>query len=184
VHRVPPYVVFSDRTLHEMCRYFPVTLPDMRGISGVGDTKLERYGEEFVREIRKYRSENPDIPNSQRQPFDRACHGGERSKMKEKSETVEETYEYFKEGMSFEDVAKLRNLASPTIASHLERLIREGREIDMDRLVGPVKRKEIGDLFLSLGQWGLNAIVEHFNGAVTYEEARLVRAWLLRNTQE
>ena len=55
-HQVPPYVVFSDKTLHEMCRHYPVTLSDMRMISGVGDAKLERYGDDFITEIIKYRT--------------------------------------------------------------------------------------------------------------------------------
>jgi ATP-dependent DNA helicase RecQ len=54
-HQVPPYIIFSDRTLHEMCRHFPDTLSDMRGINGVGDVKLERYGEALVRAIKNYR---------------------------------------------------------------------------------------------------------------------------------
>ncbi|MCL4476057.1 MAG: helix-turn-helix domain-containing protein [Nitrospirae bacterium] len=77
----------------------------------------------------------------------------------------------------------MRNLAPSTIASHLEQLIRDGQDIDMDRLVDPAKRKEIEELFLSLGQWSLNPVIAHFNGAVSYEEARLVRALLLRGTQ-
>jgi len=60
--QVPPYIIFSDKTLHEMCRRFPLTLSDMRKISGVGDTKLERYGKDFVREIGIYLDENPAIP--------------------------------------------------------------------------------------------------------------------------
>jgi ATP-dependent DNA helicase RecQ len=51
---VPPYVIFSDKTLHEMCRHFPTTSSGMRKIPGVGDVKLERYGEEFLAEIRAY----------------------------------------------------------------------------------------------------------------------------------
>ncbi len=57
--RVPPYVIFSDKTLHEMCRHFPKTASEMRRISGVGDVKLERYGEEFLEEIRTYGENNP-----------------------------------------------------------------------------------------------------------------------------
>jgi ATP-dependent DNA helicase RecQ len=53
-NHVPPYIVFSDKTLHEMSRRFPVTASDMRGISGVGDVKLKRYGEDFLREIKAY----------------------------------------------------------------------------------------------------------------------------------
>ena len=57
--RVPPYVIFSDKTLHEMCRRLPSTLPAMRQISGVGDAKLQRYGEEFMEAIDKFLNENP-----------------------------------------------------------------------------------------------------------------------------
>jgi ATP-dependent DNA helicase RecQ len=58
-NRVPPYVIFSDKTLHEMCRQFPKTASEMRRISGVGDVKLERYGKEFLEEICIYREDNP-----------------------------------------------------------------------------------------------------------------------------
>jgi ATP-dependent DNA helicase RecQ len=51
---VPPYVVFSDATLREFAAQRPATLQAFRGISGVGDTKLERYGEAFVEAIREH----------------------------------------------------------------------------------------------------------------------------------
>ncbi len=51
---VPPYMVFSDKTLHEMCRNRPITLVDFREISGVGDAKRDKYGTAFIREIREY----------------------------------------------------------------------------------------------------------------------------------
>jgi ATP-dependent DNA helicase RecQ len=182
-HQVPPYVIFSDRTLHEMCRHYPATLPDMRRISGVGDAKLERHGEDFIREIKKYLSDHPGIKVPNGTPDDSAYPQGGRLKEKKKGGTIEKTYELFNKGMSIEDIAKLRNLAPSTIASHLEQLIRDGQDIDMDRLVDPAKRKEIEELFLSLGQWGLNPVIAHFNSAVSYKDARLVRALLLRGTQ-
>ncbi len=49
---VPPYVVFHDRTLVEMAERQPQTLEEMSTVAGVGDTKLERYGEEFLEVIR------------------------------------------------------------------------------------------------------------------------------------
>jgi ATP-dependent DNA helicase RecQ len=179
--KVPPYIIFSDRTLYEMCRRFPSTLSDMRKISGVGEAKLERYGKDFIREIKLYLDENPGI----------SILGGESGdpgravlmQKKKKGETVEETYEFFKGGMSLEDIAKLRSLAPSTIASHMERLILDGRDIDMDRLVDPGKRLKIEEFFLSIEGWNLNPVVEHFNGMVSYEEARLVRAHLHRNHQ-
>jgi len=54
IQRVPSYIIFSDKTLHEMCSNFPSTLSEMRTITGVGDAKLQRYGEDFVGEINRY----------------------------------------------------------------------------------------------------------------------------------
>ena len=48
---VPPYVVFSDATLREMARLKPATQAAFRAISGVGDVKLEKYGQTFVSAI-------------------------------------------------------------------------------------------------------------------------------------
>ncbi|WP_288350738.1 DNA helicase RecQ [uncultured Thalassospira sp.] len=45
---VPPYVIFSDRTLWEMVRFKPCTLEDMASINGVGVKKLDQYGLAFL----------------------------------------------------------------------------------------------------------------------------------------
>jgi ATP-dependent DNA helicase RecQ len=50
--RVPAYVVFSDATLHDMCRLRPETLDQMALVSGVGPKKLEDYGTVFLRALR------------------------------------------------------------------------------------------------------------------------------------
>jgi ATP-dependent DNA helicase RecQ len=51
---VPPYIVFSDATLVEMAAYLPQTEEEMRKISGVGDFKWQKYGADFLNEIRNY----------------------------------------------------------------------------------------------------------------------------------
>ncbi|MBC8414595.1 MAG: DNA helicase RecQ [Nitrospira sp.] len=58
---VPPYIIFSDKTLHDMCRSYPVTPEAMTEINGVGKTKLERYGREFIDEISNYLESNPAV---------------------------------------------------------------------------------------------------------------------------
>lgn len=47
-HGIPPYVVFSDKTLYDMLCCEPMSMADMAEISGVGIHKLERYGEDFL----------------------------------------------------------------------------------------------------------------------------------------
>ncbi len=51
-HGVPAYVIFHDRTLHEMLQHRPKTESAMLDISGVGQTKLDRYGGQFLEIIR------------------------------------------------------------------------------------------------------------------------------------
>jgi ATP-dependent DNA helicase RecQ len=51
-HDVPAYVIFHDKTLQEMLAYRPQTAAEMLGISGVGQTKLDRYGDRFLAVLR------------------------------------------------------------------------------------------------------------------------------------
>lgn len=53
-HSVPAYVIFSDATLVDMCKKRPLTPEELLEVSGVGKAKLEKYGAEFLAEIRKY----------------------------------------------------------------------------------------------------------------------------------
>ncbi|HEX7152405.1 MAG TPA: DNA helicase RecQ [Thermoanaerobaculia bacterium] len=50
---VPPYVIFSDKTLRELARVRPTTLYELRGIYGIGDAKLEAFGSALVEQIRE-----------------------------------------------------------------------------------------------------------------------------------
>ena len=51
--KVPPYIVFSDRTLVHMCLVKPKDKKEMLTVSGVGEFKFEKYGERFLDKIRK-----------------------------------------------------------------------------------------------------------------------------------
>ena len=51
--KVPPYIVFSDRTLVHMCLIKPKNKEEMLKVSGVGEYKFEKYGERFLNKIRK-----------------------------------------------------------------------------------------------------------------------------------
>jgi ATP-dependent DNA helicase RecQ len=50
---VPPYLIFSDASLRDMARRQPTTLAQFREVKGVGDWKLETFGERFVKVIRE-----------------------------------------------------------------------------------------------------------------------------------
>ena len=54
---IPPYVVFSDKTLRDMCVRRPKDRLDFLQVNGVGETKLARYGETFMEEIATFEQE-------------------------------------------------------------------------------------------------------------------------------
>lgn len=51
---VPPYIIFNDRTLRELARVRPMTLYELRGVYGIGDAKLEAFGNAVVQRIREH----------------------------------------------------------------------------------------------------------------------------------
>ena len=57
---IPPYVVFSDRSLHDMSSICPRTADTMLTVTGVGEVKLERFGRQFLRLIERYCTDHPE----------------------------------------------------------------------------------------------------------------------------
>ncbi len=51
---LPPYIVFSDKTLVDMCVRLPFTREEMLQVSGVGEHKYEKYGERFISRIKEF----------------------------------------------------------------------------------------------------------------------------------
>lgn len=51
---VPPFIIFSDKTLYEMASEYPVTESAMLSITGVGEYKMMRYGRYFIDEIMSF----------------------------------------------------------------------------------------------------------------------------------
>lgn len=55
---MPPYIIFSDKTLIDMCVKLPQNKQQMLNVNGVGENKFARYGERFLEEIGKFQKEN------------------------------------------------------------------------------------------------------------------------------
>jgi ATP-dependent DNA helicase RecQ len=55
---VPPYIIFSDSTLHEMARSCPADTESLLSVKGVGAAKLDRYGAQFLKVIGDYLQAN------------------------------------------------------------------------------------------------------------------------------
>lgn len=171
---VPPYVVFSDATLMEMASYLPTDLADLPRISGVGETKLAKYGKEFSAAVRAYCEEN-NLPSrmSLKHPVSEPRSLRKRQK-KSTSDTFSETLSMFRGGMTPADIARERNIAISTVESHLVRFLQSG-EVELGDIVRPEKIGPIRDAVEQFRSFGtLSKVKEHLGDDYSYTEIRAV----------
>jgi ATP-dependent DNA helicase RecQ len=57
--QVPPYIIFADSTLREICRNQPLTKGALLGIKGVGEAKLAKYGDAVIAKVREHLGDRP-----------------------------------------------------------------------------------------------------------------------------
>jgi len=103
---VPPYLIFHDASLMEMIKERPANLDKMRNISGVGQQKLQQYGQKFLDVI----SQHPlsELLNNRL------------------SATVNNTLMHYQQGLSPSDIAKQRDTSISTVYGHLADAIEVG----------------------------------------------------------
>ena len=57
---MPPYIVFSDKTLIDMCARTPINKEEMLRVNGVGENKYDKYGVRFIEIINSFKKNNPE----------------------------------------------------------------------------------------------------------------------------
>ena len=122
---VPPYVIFHDSTLREMARRRPTSLQELRLISGVGETKLERYGKSFLERIGAHRL--PELLDNRL------------------SDTVNETLLLLHRGLDVEGIAGQRELKSSTIYQHFADAVEAGLLNALDVL--PLDERQYSEIW-------------------------------------
>jgi ATP-dependent DNA helicase RecQ len=151
---IPAYLVFSDATLKEMERARPMCEADLLEISGVGQRKLEVYGDEFIAEIVSF--------------------VGSKVKKERKNDTNLVTYELYKEGLSIDEIAKKRNLKSTTIFSHLAKLYTDGKDVDIHSFVTNEEIEKVRKAQEELeNPPALKPYFDFFEGQIEYFKIRL-----------
>jgi ATP-dependent DNA helicase RecQ len=151
---IPAYLVFSDATLKEMERARPMCETDLLAISGVGQRKLEVYGDEFIAEIVSFM--------------------GEKVKKEKKKDTNLVTFELYKEGFSIDEIAEKRNLKSTTIFSHLAKLYSDGKDIDIYNFVSKEEVEKVRTAQDKLeNPPALKPYFVYFEGSIAYYKIRL-----------
>jgi hypothetical protein len=171
---LPIYIVAGSTTLDEMARYLPQTLGELRKISGFGDAKIDKYGQQFLDIILEYSRANQlsSLIHEKATKRERKEKSGEK-----KSDTKTDTFNLYKQGKSIEDIAKERSLTIQTIEGHLSHYVRAG-EIEIDKLVSKEKISLIEPLVKDFDGGSTTPIKEKLGSNVSFGEIRLVLAWV------
>ena len=175
---VPAFVIFGNRTLQDMARKAPRTLAEFARVSGVGQAKLEEFGEPFLERINAYARKQgwPEaaagtdsrIPGSNGRKAEPAARADGHS--------YHETGRIISGGASLEEAAEARGLKVTTIVGHLERLVESEMPVEWAHLLPPSEsRAEIEAVFAVMGDNPLRPVWEELQGRYSYDEIRLVR---------
>ncbi|NJN81917.1 MAG: RecQ family ATP-dependent DNA helicase [Caldilineaceae bacterium] len=172
---VPPYIVFSDRALVDMAIRYPRNEREFLAVNGVGQAKLERYGAQFLGEIRAYCEENSIPPAKQWSP-PTPMGGNPDGKVRR----FQEVGELFVAGHSIADLQEMYGVKQSTIIGHLVKYQMAGGAVDADRVLAvsvatPAERVAVFGHFDELGAVQLSPVFEALGGAVAYEELHVLR---------
>jgi len=105
---LPPYIIFSDTSLKEMASKLPRTPEEFHSITGVGDHKLRKYGDDFLKEIRDYCRDYGLTPAAQAKDSNSLCTELEKDSRDSKipvHETPLSELEIEKEGFAIETLS-------------------------------------------------------------------------------
>ena len=170
---VPAYVVLSDATLRDLSRLRPTTPEAMGHVRGIGQKKLTDFGEPFLAAISSYCQEHgvasdvePTAPTSPPRA----------AKTSSISTSSIAAFDFFRQGMSLEDVAQQMNRARSTTAGYLYDYLRHEQVMDPSPWVQPEVAARIEQAAAESTDGRLKPIHEALGGEVSYDEIRVVLA--------
>ncbi len=157
---VPPFVIFHDATLMEMMERQPLTHTHFLQLSGVGESKLNKYADEFIKVIKQHIDENKSGT----------------------TDTVNESLMLFRSGLDADAIAIQRNIKTTTVYSHLASCIEQG-EIQLSEVCNLAEQEinVIHETLLSVDDSDrkLKPVYDALEGLYDYNTLRCVQAALL-----
>mgnify|MGYP002151019424 CR=1 FL=1 len=145
------FTVFSDASLKDMAKLKPGNAAAFLKVSGVGEHKNEKYGEEFISVIcSMVAAENRLIANDSLAPKSKKKEPPSDFVMPKVADTHKATFELYKNGLSIKDISKERNLKLTTIQAHLFRLAFYGEGVDISKMISNHQIEAIQTLWLGL----------------------------------
>ena len=156
---IPAYLIFNDAALKDMEVQRPMTDSEFMLINGVGRKKMEDYGFRFIKEIIAFSKEKRETKPK---------------KKTKKGNTLKETLNFYKEGLSVDEIAEARGIARNTILTHLLKLYEEGENINLKQFVAASDIKAVEKAKKDLEAPGsLRAYYEHFEEAMPYDTIKI-----------
>ncbi|MBC8014763.1 MAG: DNA helicase RecQ [Sporomusaceae bacterium] len=166
--KVPPYHVFADSTLKEMSEYYPTDHKGLLAIKGVGEVKLARYGQEFLRLLQEYVSKNNLKSSSPSPEAEQAADKNQESP----SHII--TLQMYQAGRSLEQISQERKLKELTVQDHLVRCSTEGHAVNWNPLIPPQYEQLILRKIGELGASKLKTIKDALPDEVEYTAIKAV----------
>ena len=169
-HDLPPFVIFQDPSLEDMAIQYPITIEEMRNISGVGVGKARKFGEEFIRLIRTYVEEKEIV-----RPQDMIV-----KSVGNKSGNKIFIIQAIDRKMDFEDIARAKDLDFDELLTEIEGIVNSGTKLDISYYIEQViDEDKSNDIYLYFKEDAqsdsLDEAIEELGGDYTEEEIRLVR---------
>jgi DNA-binding CsgD family transcriptional regulator len=164
---VPAYIVLTDAALEDLCRKQPSNLRELLGVTGIGERKAELYGGELFAAFEAYR-------NGAR------AEGPKGHPEVSQVSPAEETMRLVAEGKSFDEIARIRGRQFQTVINMVADLVEKGRLEYRMEWVGEAHHRQIEEVVRRLGSQWLKPLREALPAEITYEQIRLVVAFVRR----
>lgn len=167
---LPPFVIFQDPSLEDMAIQYPISMDELKNITGVGAGKALKYGDPFLKLISGYVEENDII-----RPMDMVM-----KSPVNKSGLKVYIIQAIDRKVALEDLAISKNLSFDELLDELERIVASGTRIDLNyyinEYVDPYHQEDIFDYFRSAETDSIEeALLELGENEYTVEEIRLMR---------
>ncbi|MCI0553624.1 MAG: DNA helicase RecQ [Anaerolineae bacterium] len=188
---VPPYVIFSDRTLIEMSAYYPQSFASLLNISGVGQAKASQYGDAFLEVIQSYCKKHrlAEIPHPRLReasrgekgaasPFPNGRGAGGEGELSERTWLVAEA---FNEGATIQNLMERHQVTKGTILEHLTKyvmagnILRNGEDLVSLAAVTAEQKQAAFTAFDELSPTFLKPVFDKLNGTLNYDELKILR---------
>jgi ATP-dependent DNA helicase RecQ len=175
VANVPPFVIFSDRTLTEMATYLPQTAENLLQIHGIGSAKLEKYGTILMNAVADHCRNHPEL-----MPPPRPVKPPRPDSLPDPGKRHHTVGEAFNSGQTVEQLAEAYRVKQDTILEHLYRYFHEGNPLRSDGIrhllqIPDEQQQRAKQAFAELGLEFLRPVFEALNGEVSYEDLKIIR---------